>query len=102
MDYPVLIQRADALVNSEKELVSCTDIRSNGYWHYALVRNEFTLNNIIGNLTKIDIRCANKRHVYSIENNNTWKLPDAWQQCHIFIFGEDNASFELVEHPFKV
>jgi TonB family protein len=100
--YQALIKQVDEFIHSEKELIVDADIRSDDYWHYALVRNEFTLTNIKGKLNKIDIRCANKRHVYSIENNNTWKIPDAWQQCHVFIFGENNTKFNLVEHPFKV
>jgi TonB family protein len=100
--YQSLIKQVDEFINSEKQLIVSADIRNNDYWHYALVRNEFTLTNINGKLTKMDIRCANKRHVYSIENNNTWKIPDDWQQCHVFIFGENNAKFNLVEHPFKV
>ncbi|MFT6919405.1 MAG: hypothetical protein ACJA2G_002041 [Cognaticolwellia sp.] len=97
-----MIIQVDEFIHSEKELIVDADIRSDNYWHYALVRNQFTLTNIKDKLNKIDIRCANKRHVYSIKNNNTWKIPDAWQQCHVFIFGEDNTKFNLVEHPFKV
>ena len=100
-DYQVLIERMDEFVKSEKALVVSGDIRSNDYWRYALVRNEFTLSNITGKLTKMDIRCANKRHVYSIESNNTWTIPDTWQQCNVYIFGENNTTFNLVEHPFK-
>ncbi len=53
------------------------DILDNDYFHHALGRNKFTITNISGMLTKMDIRCANKRHLYSIENNNTWKTPEA-------------------------
>lgn len=100
-DYQVLIERIDEFVKSEKDLVVSGNMRSNDYWHYALVRNAFSLSSITGKLTKMDIRCANKRHVYTIENNNTWTIPDTWQKCHIFIYGENNATFNLIEHPFK-
>jgi hypothetical protein len=68
--------------------VISADMRQDEYWYYALVRNEFTLTNITGNLTKMDIRCENKRDIHTIKNNNTWKTPDAWQQCHVYIFGQ--------------
>ncbi|MGB1262194.1 MAG: energy transducer TonB [Cognaticolwellia sp.] len=100
--YQEILKRVDNFINSDNELIVNGDIRSNDYWYHALVRNEFTLSNISGELTKMDIRCANKRHIYSIENNNTWKIPATWQQCQIFIFGENNATFSLIEHPFKV
>lgn len=99
--YQNLIKRVDEFINSEQELVVNANIQSQDYWSHALVRNDFTLTNITGKLTKMDIRCANKRHVYTIENNNTWKIPDAWQQCHVFVYGENNATFDLVEHPYQ-
>ena len=97
-----IIKHVDEFVNLTNELVINADILDNDYFHHALVRNKFTITNISGALTKIDIRCANERHVYSIESNNTWKIPEAWQQCHIFIFGEKNSKFNLIEHPFEV
>jgi hypothetical protein len=99
--YQTIIKQVDEYVNSAADFMVSADIRDNEYWHYALARNEFTLSNIDGKLSKIDIRCANKRHVYSIESNNTWKLPESWQHCNIFIFGDDDTTFNLVEHPFK-
>jgi TonB family protein len=99
--YQTIIKQVDEYINSEKDFMVNADIRSNNYWHYALARNEFTLTNIDGKLSKMDIRCANKRHVYSIENNNTWTIPESWQQCNVFIFGDDDTTFNLVEHPFK-
>lgn len=100
-DYQAMIEYVNAYINSDKDLVIHADIRSEQYWHYALIRNEFTLTNITGKLTKMDIRCANKRHLYSIESDNTWKIPDTWQQCNLYIYGDNNSTFNLVEHPFK-
>jgi TonB family protein len=100
--YQKIIKRVDEYVNSAADFMVSADIRDNEYWQYALARNEFTLSNIDGKLSKMDIRCANKRHVYSIESNNTWKLPESWQHCHIFVFGENNTTFNVTEHPFKV
>ncbi|WP_085299816.1 energy transducer TonB [Cognaticolwellia mytili] len=99
--YKDIIKRIDNFIVSDKELIVNANIKKNDYWHHALVRNEFSLTNINGKLSKMDIRCANKRHVYSIENNNTWKIPNSWQQCKLFIFGENDTSFNIVEYPFN-
>jgi TonB family protein len=101
-NYQSLIKRIDKFINSDKEVVVSANIRGEDYWQHSLMRNEFTLTDIKGKLSKLDIRCANKRHVYSIENNNTWQLPESWKHCNIFVFGENNATFNLIEHPFKV
>lgn len=100
--YEKLVNRIDDFIASEEALVINGNIKNKDYWFYSLVRNEFSLTNIDGRLTKMDIRCANKRHVYTVENNNTWQIPKSWQNCSIFIYGEDNTKFNLVEHPFKV
>ena len=100
--YQALIKQIDDLIGSNENITVDANMRTNDYWQYPLVRNEFSLTNINGELSKMDIRCANKRHVYTIEENNTWKIPESWQQCNLFIYGENNASFNVIEHPFKV
>ena len=99
--YKSVVQQIDDLIGSNENIVINADMRTNDYWQYPLVRNEFSLTNIEGNLSKMDIRCANKRHMYTIEEDNTWTIPESWQHCNLFIYGENNASFQVVEHPFK-
>jgi len=100
-DYEKVIAKIDAMIGNEQDIVIDANISDKDFWHYALVRNEFSLVNIEGALHKLDIRCANKRHVYSVENNNIWTIPKAWGHCSVFVYGEDNSSFKLIEHPIK-
>jgi TonB family protein len=95
------IAKVELLIGSDKNLVVNGNIKDKDYWYHTLVRNEFSISQINGQINKLDIRCANKRHIYTVENNNTWTLPSHWKQCSIFVFGEDNASFTLIEHPLK-
>jgi TonB family protein len=96
-----LMVQLDDYINSDKNVIIPADIKTNDYWHTALIRNEFTLTNIKGSLNKLDVRCANKRHIYAVEENNTWKLPKNWKKCSLFVYGDDNTTFDLVEHPLK-
>lgn len=100
-EYDKVIAKIDAFIGSEQDIIVDANISDNDFWHYTLVRNEFSLVNIEGSLHKLDIRCANKRHVYSVENNNTWTIPKAWENCSILVYGDDNASFKLIEHPIN-
>jgi TonB family protein len=93
--------KLDQHIRSDKDVIIMADIKSNDYWHTELIRNEFSLTNIKGSLNKLDVRCANKRHIYTVKENNTWKLPTSWNQCSLFVYGEDNTTFDLVEHPLK-
>jgi len=99
--YDNIIAKMDEFIEGPQEIIVDANISNRDFWRYRLVRNEFSLANIEGSLNKLDIRCANKRHVYSVEDNNTWTIPKAWKNCSIFVYGEDNASFKLIEHPIK-
>lgn len=94
-------QRVEHLVDSARDITLDANIENSDLWHHNLVRNQFSLVNIVGNLTKLDVRCANKRHVFTVENNNTWTIPQTWQACSVFVYGEKNSQFQLIEHAFK-
>lgn len=100
-NYTDTIEQINALIDSDKPIAIEGKLEDKEFWQYHLLRNEFSLDNIEGQLTKLDVRCANKRHVFSVEENNVWKLPNAWKDCSVFIYGEDNSKFTLVEHPIN-
>lgn len=99
--YDEIITKVDTFIGSEQDFVVRANIDQQDYWHYSLVRNEFSLIDIKGELNKVDVRCANKRHLYTVEANNTWSLPKSWKNCSLYVYGKDNTSFSLIEHPFK-
>ena len=99
--YETVIAKVDALILGKENIVVEGNIQQSNFWHYSLIRNEFSLAEIKGTLNKLDIRCANKRHVYTIEKNNTWSLPKEWNNCSIFVYGDNDTRFKLVEHPIK-
>ena len=102
---PYLDKFEQAMVKVESAITGADNIVVNGnmnnneFWHYNLVRKAFSITDIEGELVKLDVRCSNKRHVYTIEENNTWKIPDSWESCDLFIYGDDNSQFKLIEHP---
>ncbi len=99
--YKKLIGKVDDLIGGDQNIVITANIDDEDFWSYQLVRNEFSLVNVEGKLHKLDVRCANKRHLYTVEENNTWKIPNTWKSCNIYVYGENNAKFNLVEHPFE-
>ncbi len=96
-----LIAKVDAVIGGDKDIIRVANIKEKEYWSAALVRNEFSLVNIEGVLDTLDVRCANKRHVYTVEESNTWTLPASWKNCSIYVYGEPKSSFNLIEHPLK-
>jgi len=99
--YEQVIANVDAFIGGDQNLVVEAVINEADYWFYQLVRNEFSLAEVNGSLNKMDVRCANKRHVYTVENNNTWTIPKSWKNCSLYVYGDDNTRFKLIEHPMK-
>lgn len=91
--------KVENFLNSEELIVVKADIKKRKHWGFNLSRNKFSLADIEGTLTKLEIRCANKRHSYSIAENAMWNIPKTWQQCRVIIFGEDDTQFKLIEEP---
>ena len=91
--------KIDLAIASKENIAVEGNIENQEFWHYNLVRKSFSISNVTGKLTKLDVRCANKRHIYTIEENNTWTIPDSWNNCDLLIYGEDNSQFNLIEHP---
>jgi len=99
--YDKIMAKIEAFVGGEQDIVRNAKMTDKDYWSASLVRNQFSLVDVKGSLHKLDVRCANKRHVYTVEENNTWKLPASWEGCHIYVYRDDNTSFNLVEHAIK-
>lgn len=91
-------QKIIDFIESNKVLVTDASIETRDFWQYRLVRNNFSFDQIDGQLHKLDIRCNNKRHVYTINDQSTWKIPKSWQKCQLFVYGDNNTTFKLIEH----
>jgi TonB family protein len=96
-----IMNKIDTLIAGPENIVVDADIDEKSYWQHQLLRNEFSLVEIQGSLNKLDVRCANKRHLYTVKEDNSWKIPKKWKNCSIFVFGENETQFKLVEHPMK-
>lgn len=90
----------DALFAS-KEIVARPMKMEEDMVMHSLTRNTFSVDNINGKLRKLDVRCANKHHVYTVNEQSQWNLPDNWQGCSVYFYGDNNTEFTLLELPNK-
>jgi hypothetical protein len=95
--YQKIKIQLESLIKSDKPLLVAGTIAEREFWQHKLLRHQFSFIDIQGDLTKIDLRCRNKRHVYTVNNRSTWNIPQSWQDCSVYVYGEDNASFTLVQ-----
>ncbi|WP_102797899.1 energy transducer TonB [Bowmanella denitrificans] len=96
------MQKLKAMIAGDELLAIEGNIHSDKPWHHLLSRTKFSLANIQGQLDKLDVRCQLRRTTFSIESDTVWHVPSRWGQCHLYVYGEQDASFTLVELPDEI
>ena len=71
--------------------------RGESLWTYVPARRTFSFAALSGNVERFEVRCERDRLEGPVEAGKTWKLPDGADDCRVFVFGEQGASFEFVE-----
>ena len=94
-----------ALVDGEDDLVAratvynpCNCEAGEALWYYKPARRTFSFANLNGNVTRFEARCEKQRIQADLEVGKTWTLAPEWGNCRVFVFGDDGAQFDFVEH----
>lgn len=67
-------------------------------WVHQPVRRSFSFEDLSGTVDRFEARCDNRRIGDKVSINKKWSLPEEWGRCRIFVFGEDGATFQYIEH----
>jgi hypothetical protein len=67
-------------------------------WYYRPQRRTFSFANRSGSVNRFEARCENGRVGGDFVESKLWTLPPDWGRCHLFVFGDDGASFDFREH----
>jgi len=67
-------------------------------WHYAPARRTFSFAKAQGNVERFEARCESHRFSDTVDFDKTWTAAPEWGNCRVFVFGDDGATFEFVEH----
>jgi TonB family protein len=68
-------------------------------WQYEPARQQFSFANLDGNVSHFEARCNSERVQGRVDITQKYTLPEAQENCRLFVFGDNGASFELIEHP---
>ncbi|MDH3759166.1 MAG: hypothetical protein OES93_15040, partial [Gammaproteobacteria bacterium] len=95
-----------ALVDGDENIVAqaaiynpCDCDAGTPLWYYKPARRTFSFANLSGNVERFEARCENRRVQGPVEVGTEWALAPEWGSCRVFVFGDDGATFEFVEHP---
>ncbi|WP_286233491.1 energy transducer TonB [Thalassotalea sediminis] len=97
--YQQLKQNIHKTIKSDKSIVVKGTLHQVPFWHFTPVRNSFSILNVSGLLTKMDVRCANKYHTYTVNEQSTWQIPENWQGCNVILYGQSGTTFDFVQLP---
>ena len=67
-------------------------------WSYVPARRTFSFSGLNGNVERFEVRCEKERFSDSIATDKLWSLPEDSGSCRVFVFGDDGANFDFVEH----
>ena len=67
-------------------------------WSYTPARRSFSFAELDGNVERFEARCENNRISAEVEPDTQWSLPAEWGSCQVFVFGDDSATFDFIEH----
>lgn len=67
-------------------------------WYYKPARRTFSFANLSGNVKRFEARCEHHRVRGDVEVGKSWTLAPEWGSCRVFVFGDDGASFDFLQH----
>ena len=94
-----------ALMSSEETLSAnatiynpCDCDSGEPLWYYRPARRTFSFANLNGNVQRFEARCENHRIRGDVAEGKSWTLAPDWGTCRVFVFGDDGATFDFLEH----
>ena len=85
------------LLDGVEPIVVAGRIGEKGNWWHTLSRSAFTFNNVQGQVDRLELRCHNKREIYTFSDDSTWAIPETWGRCSVMVVGDKNVDFNLLE-----
>ena len=90
---------ADAPVTAQAMISApCDCDEGEPLWDYAPARRTFSFANANGNVERFEARCEAGRLQGGTDAGKQWTLAPEWGECRVFVFGDDGATFDFVEH----
>ena len=97
-EIATILENDPVLVASAFVVNPCDCDAGVALWDYVPVRRTFSFANLNGNVERFEARCELQRLSGAVETDQQWTLEADWGFCQIFVFGDDGATFDFLEH----
>jgi hypothetical protein len=96
----ILAAEVAGTIQGSTTLIGTVELGSAVAWVQHLSRRSFTLNNVHGSVTGIQIRCsARPQTVREYRPGVEWKIPPSWGVCKAIVQAKPGTTFDFVEFP---
>ncbi|MGB5335562.1 MAG: energy transducer TonB, partial [Woeseiaceae bacterium] len=97
-EIEALMTSAEPLIANATIYNPCNCDAGKPLWYYRPARRTFSFANLNGNVERFEARCDSHRISGDVEVDKSWTLAPEWGNCRVFVFGDDRATFDFVEH----
>lgn len=97
-EIATILQSDPVLVANAIVVNPCACDAGVALWDYVPARRTFSFANLNGNVEHFEARCELQRLSGAVESDKQWTLEADWGFCQIFVFGDDGATFDFLEH----
>lgn len=97
-EITTMLENDPVLVANAIVVNPCDCDAGKALWDYVPVRRTFSFANLNGNVERFEARCELQRLSGAVETDQQWTLEADWGFCQIFVFGDDGATFDFLEH----
>ena len=94
-----LVDGDESIVAQAANYNPCNCEAGEPLWYYKPARRTFSFANLSGNVERFEARSEKQRVQAPVEAGTEWTLAPEGGSCRVFVFGDDGATFEFVEHP---
>lgn len=91
--------KSDEVIRASATIYNpCNCDKGEPLWHYRPSRRTFSFANLNGNVKRFEARCETTRIRGDVAEGKSWTLASDWGDCRVFVFGDDGATFDFLEH----
>lgn len=94
--------KIESLISGDRILEMHARVDEFGDSVHQLVRRSFSIGTIKGHLAGLEIRCQRGTETFAvIDSGNTYRTPESWGDCGVYVKGDKGATFALYQYPKK-
>jgi len=90
-------EQLETLRNNDQSFEVAGTIKTNGYWGIKLLKNEFQLDDVSGDIRELKLRCQGSFVFFEFEPETKYNISSRAGRCSLELTGDPDTTFTLVQ-----